>query len=87
MKPLSGLDALFLHLETPETPMHVGALHLLAPPPGGARAYVARCAATWRDACICRPCSRAAWRRCRSRSPIRSGSTSTRSTSARTCVT
>ena len=41
MKPLSGLDALFLHLETPETPMHVGALHLLAPPPGGARAYVA----------------------------------------------
>ena len=41
MKPLSGLDALFLHLETPETPMHVGALHLLAPPPGDARAYVA----------------------------------------------
>ena len=41
MKPLSGLDALFLHLETPETPMHVGALHLLAPPSGGARAYVA----------------------------------------------
>jgi WS/DGAT/MGAT family acyltransferase len=40
MKPLSGLDALFLHLETPETPMHVGALHLLAPPPGEARAYV-----------------------------------------------
>jgi diacylglycerol O-acyltransferase len=41
MKPLSGLDALFLHLETPETPMHVGALHLLAQPPGDARAYVA----------------------------------------------
>ena len=41
MKPLSGLDALFLHLETPETPMHVGALHLLAAPPGDARAYVA----------------------------------------------
>ena len=39
MKPLSGLDALFLHLETPETPMHVGALHLLAPP-ADARAYV-----------------------------------------------
>ena len=36
MKPLSGLDALFLHLETPETPMHVGALHLLASPPGDA---------------------------------------------------
>ncbi len=28
MKPLSGLDALFLHLETPETPMHVASLHL-----------------------------------------------------------
>jgi WS/DGAT/MGAT family acyltransferase len=40
MKPLSGLDALFLHLETAETPMHVGALHLLAAPSGNARAYV-----------------------------------------------
>jgi diacylglycerol O-acyltransferase / wax synthase len=29
MKHLSGLDAAFLHLETPETPMHVGGLHLL----------------------------------------------------------
>jgi len=29
MKPLSGLDARFLHLETPETPMHVGALQAL----------------------------------------------------------
>ena len=28
MKPLSGLDSLFLHLETPETPMHVASLHL-----------------------------------------------------------
>jgi WS/DGAT/MGAT family acyltransferase len=41
MTPLSGLDALFLHLETPETPMHVGALHLLAAPQRDARAYVA----------------------------------------------
>lgn len=32
MKPLSGLDALFLHLETPATPMHVGAVHLLELP-------------------------------------------------------
>lgn len=28
MKSLSGLDGGFLHLETPETPMHVGSLHL-----------------------------------------------------------
>jgi diacylglycerol O-acyltransferase len=28
MKALSGLDGTFLHLETPETPMHVGSLHL-----------------------------------------------------------
>jgi WS/DGAT/MGAT family acyltransferase len=41
MKPLSGLDALFLHLETPETPMHVGALHLLALPQGNGHAYAA----------------------------------------------
>ncbi len=29
MKHLSALDALFLHLETPDTPMHVGSLMLL----------------------------------------------------------
>ena len=28
MKQLSGLDASFLHMETPEMPMHVGALHI-----------------------------------------------------------
>ena len=32
VKPLSGLDAAFLHLETPETPMNVGSLHLLRVP-------------------------------------------------------
>jgi WS/DGAT/MGAT family acyltransferase len=32
MTPLGVLDALFLHLETPATPMHVGALHLLDAP-------------------------------------------------------
>jgi WS/DGAT/MGAT family acyltransferase len=32
LKPLSGLDALFLYLETPATPMHVGALHRLQLP-------------------------------------------------------
>ncbi|HET9823235.1 MAG TPA: wax ester/triacylglycerol synthase family O-acyltransferase [Burkholderiaceae bacterium] len=34
MKRLSGLDATFLHLETPEQPMHVGALHLFELPQG-----------------------------------------------------
>ncbi|MBI5276982.1 MAG: wax ester/triacylglycerol synthase family O-acyltransferase [Burkholderiales bacterium] len=34
MKQLSGLDATFLYLETPETPMHVGSLHLYELPKG-----------------------------------------------------
>jgi diacylglycerol O-acyltransferase len=34
MQPLGGIDALFLHLETADTPMHVGALHLLEAPAG-----------------------------------------------------
>lgn len=33
MKSLSGLDATFLYLETPETPMHVGSLNLYELPP------------------------------------------------------
>ena len=33
MKHLSALDALFLQLETPDTPMHVGSLMLLDRPP------------------------------------------------------
>lgn len=41
MKPLSGLDALFLHLETPATPMHVGAVHLLQLPKGFRGDFVA----------------------------------------------
>jgi diacylglycerol O-acyltransferase / wax synthase len=32
MKRLSGLDATFLHLESPEMPMHVGALHVFELP-------------------------------------------------------
>jgi WS/DGAT/MGAT family acyltransferase len=31
---LSGLDALFLHLESPQMPMHVGSLSLIELPPG-----------------------------------------------------
>ena len=34
MKTLSGLDATFLYLETPETPMHVGSLNLYELPKG-----------------------------------------------------
>src|SRR5262245_39287928 len=34
MHLLSSLDASFLHLETPETPMHVGSLMLLELPAG-----------------------------------------------------
>jgi hypothetical protein len=32
MKMLSGLDGVFLHLETPTMPMHVGSVSLLEPP-------------------------------------------------------
>ena len=41
MTPLGGLDALFLHLETATTPMHVGALHLLDAPEGGGDLFAA----------------------------------------------
>ncbi|MCU0898216.1 MAG: wax ester/triacylglycerol synthase family O-acyltransferase [Burkholderiales bacterium] len=34
MKPLSGVDSLFLHLETPDTPMHVASSHLYQLPEG-----------------------------------------------------
>ena len=34
MKSLTGLDATFLYLETPEMPMHVGSFNLCALPPG-----------------------------------------------------
>lgn len=34
MKQLAGLDASFLYLETPQMPMHVGALHVLELPDG-----------------------------------------------------
>jgi WS/DGAT/MGAT family acyltransferase len=42
VKPLSGLDATFLYLEAPETPMHVGSLHLYEPPPGRRADFLAR---------------------------------------------
>ena len=40
MQQLSGLDALFLYLETPEMPMHVGAMHVLELPAGYRGRYV-----------------------------------------------
>jgi diacylglycerol O-acyltransferase len=41
MKQLSGLDASFLYLETPEMPMHVGALHVFEMPAGYKGSFVA----------------------------------------------
>ena len=37
MKHLSALDALFFHLETPDTPMHVGSVMILEKPRAGRR--------------------------------------------------
>ncbi len=34
MNHLSGLDAMFLHLESPEMPMHIGSLNVIDLPPG-----------------------------------------------------
>jgi WS/DGAT/MGAT family acyltransferase len=42
MKPLSGLDGAFLHLETPATPMHVASLHLFDLPDGQRGSFFAR---------------------------------------------
>lgn len=42
MKQLSGLDATFLHLETPQMPMHVGALHVFELPPGQTGKFITR---------------------------------------------
>jgi diacylglycerol O-acyltransferase len=38
---MNGLDALFLYLESPETPMHVGSMHVFEPPAGGAARFAA----------------------------------------------
>jgi len=54
---LSGMDASFLHLETPESPMHVGSLQLIDLPAGysgdfaeDAKKYLSAC--TWHR-CSC----------------------------------
>jgi hypothetical protein len=57
MKQLSGLDATFLHLETPEMPMHVGALHIFELPPMASEGrFVTGCARTWPSGCPSRRC-------------------------------
>ncbi len=40
MKHLTGLDAAFLYLESPEMPMHVGSLHVYSLPPGYQGSFV-----------------------------------------------
>jgi diacylglycerol O-acyltransferase / wax synthase len=40
MRMISGLDGVFLHLETPAMPMHVGSLSLLARPPHPRRRFL-----------------------------------------------
>jgi diacylglycerol O-acyltransferase / wax synthase len=40
-KRLSGLDATFLHLESPQMPMHVGALHIFELPKGFKGTFIA----------------------------------------------
>lgn len=40
MNHLSGVDATFLHLESPEMPMHVGALNVMDLPEGYAGAKI-----------------------------------------------
>ncbi len=40
MQHLSGLDATFLYMETPETPMHVGGLNIFELPPGDTGEFV-----------------------------------------------
>jgi diacylglycerol O-acyltransferase / wax synthase len=42
MQPLTTLDAAFVHLESEATPMHVGALFVLAPPAPARSSFVAR---------------------------------------------
>src|SRR5437016_5661155 len=42
MNHLSGMDASFLHLESPEMPMHVGSLQILDLPDGQAGVAIAK---------------------------------------------
>jgi diacylglycerol O-acyltransferase len=87
MDHLSGMDASFLHLETPETPMHVGSLMLFELPEGYTGDYYEDVKALIGQAhAPVRRSSTASWRRCRSSWPSRCGSRTTTSTSTTTCA-
>lgn len=59
---LSLLDGAFLHLESPEMPMHVGSLALFEAPPPNAAPGSTRCGRTYSRACTWRRCSPASSR-------------------------
>ena len=79
MKTVSGLDGTFLHIETPETPQHVGSLSRYVLPAATRATSATTSGASWPNACTWCRCSPASSRRCRCSSPTRSGSTTTRS--------
>jgi hypothetical protein len=62
MKHLSVVDGAFLHLESPEMPMHVGSLHLFEPPPITGATGMRRSRTTSRGACTSLRSSRASSR-------------------------
>lgn len=73
MTPLSGLDALYLHPETPETPIHVGSAHLLPCPTASAltstpSCKTARTETSWRSSLSATPKPKSPARRVQPRS-------------------
>ena len=84
MQQLTGMDATFLHMETPSTQGHVGSLTIFdaetAPPHFGFEEIKA----SSRSGCISRHRCGAGWSRCRSASTSRTGSRIRTSTSTST---
>ena len=78
---LTRLDASFLYLEEPDTPMHVGGVLILEAPPGGARRARGPGGGPPRRSCRG---TASGWRRCPATWRIRSGSTTPTSTSRTT---
>ena len=81
MRHLSGVDASFLHLETPEMPMHVGSLNIFDLPEGYTGDFYRTSKRISPAACTSPRCSSTSSRRSRSSCPTRSGSTTATSTS------